>query len=63
MTLLDFKNAIHLSYKRMKYFIFLFKVFKITNGDWWRRGPRSSDSKMVIAVNSVNFAVDFEVWF
>ena len=63
MTLLDFKYAIHLSYIRMKYFIFPFKVFKITYGDWWRRGPRSSDGRMVIAVNSVKFAVDFEVWF
>ena len=47
----------------MEHYIFPFKVCKKTTGDWWRRGPRSSDSKMVIAVNSIKFAIDFEVWF
>ena len=63
MTLLYFKFTIYLSFKCMEYFIFPFKIYKMTTGDWWRRGPSSSDSKLVIPVNSVKFAVDFEVWF
>ena len=48
----------------MEHFIFPFKVCKMTTSDWWRQGRGlASDSEMVIVVNYVKLAVDFEVWF